>query len=1069
MSAAQPISIFFSYAREDEELRDELAKHLKNLERQGIIKNWHDRCILAGQEYDNEINKNLENADIILLLISPDFLSSDYCFNREVKLAMERYDRGEAIVVPIILRSCHWDSTPFAKLRALPSNGEAVATRNGPGRDTAFAEITKEIVLLLRKICRVSSSELINKLSEGEYTFQSIDDLVESTRKKTILEILERFNKIKVLGMPKPMVLGSIYTNLVILEKITNQRRLTLSDFQDHLAEKNDEDWDFLERKHLWDLKPREVKPGVEIAKKHGKLFILGKPGSGKTTFLKYLVSQCISDLFLPGRIPIFVSVKEFVEFSNDKNLLDFILKRYFLEKLDHNELVDLLDNGRVFIAFDGLDEVKKKDLNIAREKIKEFASKYYFSNKFNHEYDRIVSEHNRRMEEIIRWRKAQKDKVVKKYEKQIEKLEIQRQNKILEIDNRINSEISAFNEELRKIEGSIDSDLKGSSYKETIEARRKERQKTKLAFFERKRRKSYDEENQAIDKKIDKILSPEFQAIDEIFSRESDKINAHFPPLSNFKDLGLEFICNSNPDEYWVNHIIITCRIAAREYSFDNFTEVEVADFDDEQIKEFIHKWFSNSNHSLDDRNLLVSNIFKNINKNKSLKEVMTTPLLLTLLCLVIEDSGRVPNNRSELYEEGLDLLIKDWDLDRNILRDEEIKGFTFDKKKEILKRFAFQTFLEGSYFFKKKLIKKKLTNLAEESDWLNRGISSDEIGEKILKTFELQHGLLTERARKIYSFSHLTFQEYFTASFCSEMPEGIDKLGEKFFDSRWSEVVRLSLQMMSTKQKREILSLSKGKIDSLIVGNEGVKDSKKIREMMAWLKQKSALARKSESGWSIRALYLSLAISYSSQISYESIFSKYSDIFNILDNDIDESFEDIIKQIKLMTVEKLLPESSFRQPSYDSLEYKRAGDILGEIYSGNTYYGSNSFNTRPESSVGRQHKFTPSSSNTACSLIYAIMYETRINQEGVSASFLVEFKNHLKKIGTVEAEKWVSELRLVMLKSMNLGHNWHLLEEETEALIQYIEYSSRFVSCLKDIQENTLYDFLDSIFLLS
>src|SRR6516165_5669862 len=103
-----PLTLFYSYSHEDEILRDQLEKHLRHLQRQGLISAWHDRQILAGETWEHEIDRHLEMASIILLLISPDFLGSDYCYENEMQRALERHERGEARVIPLILRPCDW-------------------------------------------------------------------------------------------------------------------------------------------------------------------------------------------------------------------------------------------------------------------------------------------------------------------------------------------------------------------------------------------------------------------------------------------------------------------------------------------------------------------------------------------------------------------------------------------------------------------------------------------------------------------------------------------------------------------------------------------------------------------------------------------------------------------------------------------------------------------------------------------------------------------------------------------------------------------------------------------------
>lgn len=140
---ARPIEVFFSYAHEDEELKDKLSNHLAILQRLGIITGWHDRMIGAGDEWSKEIEQHLNSAQIILLLISADFMASDFCYSVEMTRAVERHDRGEAQVIPLILRACHWQGAPFSKLQALPKNGRPVTS--WPNIDEAFTNIAKGI------------------------------------------------------------------------------------------------------------------------------------------------------------------------------------------------------------------------------------------------------------------------------------------------------------------------------------------------------------------------------------------------------------------------------------------------------------------------------------------------------------------------------------------------------------------------------------------------------------------------------------------------------------------------------------------------------------------------------------------------------------------------------------------------------------------------------------------------------------------------------------------------------------------------------------------------------------
>ena len=123
-------SVFFSYSHKDEALRDQLETHLALLKNQGLIDAWHDRRILAGSEVDDAIFDKLDSADVILLLVSADFLSSSYCYSREMQRAMERHAAREARVIPVILRHCDWHGAPFGKLMACL---DALSPHHPPG------------------------------------------------------------------------------------------------------------------------------------------------------------------------------------------------------------------------------------------------------------------------------------------------------------------------------------------------------------------------------------------------------------------------------------------------------------------------------------------------------------------------------------------------------------------------------------------------------------------------------------------------------------------------------------------------------------------------------------------------------------------------------------------------------------------------------------------------------------------------------------------------------------------------------------------------------------------------
>ncbi len=142
--------LVFSYSHADESLRNELEKHLSPLMRMGRISTWHDRRISAGEEFEGQIDLHFSKADIILLLISADFISSDYCYQIEMSNALQRHDKGEAIVIPVILRSCAWHSLPFGKLLAATTDGKPIVQFTT--YDDGFVQVVDAVTSALDKL-----------------------------------------------------------------------------------------------------------------------------------------------------------------------------------------------------------------------------------------------------------------------------------------------------------------------------------------------------------------------------------------------------------------------------------------------------------------------------------------------------------------------------------------------------------------------------------------------------------------------------------------------------------------------------------------------------------------------------------------------------------------------------------------------------------------------------------------------------------------------------------------------------------------------------------------------------
>ena len=182
-----PIQVFYSYAHKDEIFRRELEKHLSKLRQQGFIQEWHDRMIVAGTDWAFDIDTHLNSASIILLLISPDFMTSDYCLSIEMKRAMELHEAGDAHVIPILLRPVDWEGAPFAKLQVLPTGARPITIWED--LDEAFLNVSRGIRQAIERLHSdhlarvVDASQDITRLpNEQTGYFMSLENYLKPSR-----------------------------------------------------------------------------------------------------------------------------------------------------------------------------------------------------------------------------------------------------------------------------------------------------------------------------------------------------------------------------------------------------------------------------------------------------------------------------------------------------------------------------------------------------------------------------------------------------------------------------------------------------------------------------------------------------------------------------------------------------------------------------------------------------------------------------------------------------------------------------------------------------------------------
>jgi predicted nucleotide-binding protein len=203
------VKLFICYAHEDEALLNKLKMHLTALLRQGLISIWHDRDISAGMEWEKEISTHMNTAQIILLLISPDFMDSDYCYSIEMKRAIDRHENRETRVIPIILRHVYWQGV-LGNLQALPTDARPVVDRNWHSQDEAFFDISEGIRLVCEELLKqrvslpITDSKTDHLLSQRQpYTYLLFDVFVKSGVPRVTFVEREDFNRLK-LALAQP-------------------------------------------------------------------------------------------------------------------------------------------------------------------------------------------------------------------------------------------------------------------------------------------------------------------------------------------------------------------------------------------------------------------------------------------------------------------------------------------------------------------------------------------------------------------------------------------------------------------------------------------------------------------------------------------------------------------------------------------------------------------------------------------------------------------------------------------------------------------------------------------------
>ena len=463
--------------------------------------------------------------------------------------------------------------------------------------------------------------------------------------------------------------------------------------------------------------------------------------------------------------------------------------------------------------------------------------------------------------------------------------------------------------------------------------------------------------------------------------------------------------------EEYYKNQFIITCRIGAQQCRFDSFTDIEIADFDSSQIEAFVQKWFVNVGRNSTEQAKAKASQFilkLQLSENWQIRELAVTPLLLNLVCCVFQSRSNFPARQVELYKQGLDILLNRWDEVRNIKRNEIYGHLSLPHKLKLLSQIAAITFKQELYCFTKSNVRQYITeylrNLptAQADDPEVLQLNS----EAVLKSL-LAQGLLVEQARGIYSFSHLTFQEYLTATNIVATPEP-KILKEKLIDlvshvtePRWRKVFLLTAGMLG--HAPDLLQLMKQHINALVSCDE------QLQQFFIWLNQKSLSVEAPYKTAAIRAFYLTLVLPRDVTIARDLTLSLAIDP-RLAGNLATDLTVDLALN-RALSLSLALP----ADPTLDrvlALSFALTYDI---------------------------------------DIFCDCEFEQSLQQLKKQLTAPDQGRENLKKWWNANGQTWVEKLRSLMLRCRNIGHQWQFNKKQNELLKQYYAANQLLVDCLK------------------
>jgi energy-coupling factor transporter ATP-binding protein EcfA2 len=297
----------------------------------------------------------------------------------------------------------------------------------------------------------------------------------------------------------------------------------------------------------------------------------------------------------------------------------------------------------------------------------------------------------------------------------------------------------------------------------------------------------------------------------------------------NNYRSTVIQTVQTFN-DKFNQGQCVITCRVAANEYQFAQFKYAEVADFSESQVHQFIDKWFK---YDAKIRAGFLSE-FEKV-PNRGLRDLAKSPILLSLVCLAYEETSELPpNRRVEVYRQAVDALMRKWDAIRDIKRVSAYDELSLSQKEALISQVAALTFENGDYFFRRQTLADVIEDCLKRIIRQNQTLAGD--GNAVLRVIAAHNGIWVERAHDVYSFSHLSLQEYFAANYVvrSAGSGALRRLlsPQHLSDDRWREVIINTAGLLSDADE-----FFEAFLDSITVL---MSKSDKAKQLFAWASKK-------------------------------------------------------------------------------------------------------------------------------------------------------------------------------------------------------------------------------------